>query len=189
MSVHPLRPNQALRELFDQVVELSPEVREARIASLDLPTALSVRLQAMVVFDEIVELAPALRKARIAELDLPDAVRARLHAMLAADTTARTLVKASRPAVVERFAGDADEALGQSLVGTCIGNFRLREVIGQGGSSVVFRAEREAGDGSQVVALKLLRTGLYSAVPPAFHTSPWNWSTAYRSRRRPTRAA
>jgi serine/threonine-protein kinase len=117
----------------------------------------------MVVFDEIVELAPALRKARVTELDLPDAVRARLHAMLAADTTARTLVKASRPAAVERLAGEADEVLGQSLVGTCIGSFRLREVIGQGGSSVVFRAEREAGDGSQVVALKLLRTGLYSA--------------------------
>jgi serine/threonine-protein kinase len=124
---------------------------------------MSVRLQAMVVFDEIVELAPALRKARVTELDLPDAVRARLHAMLAADTTARTLVKASRPAAVERLAGEADEVLGQSLVGTCIGSFRLREVIGQGGSSVVFRAEREAGDGSQVVALKLLRTGLYSA--------------------------
>ena len=163
MSVHPLRPRHALRELFDEVVELSPEVREARIAALDLPTAMSVRLQAMVVFDEIVELAPALRKARVAELDLPDAVRARLHAMLAADTTARTLVKASRPAAIERFAGDADEMLGQSLVGTCIGSFRLRDVIGQGGSSVVFRAEREAGDGSQVVALKLLRTGLYSA--------------------------
>ncbi|HSE13315.1 MAG TPA: tetratricopeptide repeat protein [Rudaea sp.] len=163
MTVQLLKPRFALRELFDEVVELPPEVREAKIASLDLPPALGVRLQAMVVFDELVELAPELRPARIAELNLPEAVRSRLQAMLAADTKAPALLKASAAEAIGRLRDDADEALGQSLVGTCIGNFRLLALIGHGGSSVVFRAARAAGDGSQTVALKLLRTGLYSA--------------------------
>jgi len=163
MSVQLLKPRLALRELFDEVVELPPEAREAKIASMDLPPAIGVRLQAMVVFDDLVELSPAQRHARIAALNLSEAVRARLEAMLVADTRAPALLKASAAEAIGHLRDDADEVLGQSLVGTCIGNFRLLELIGHGGSSVVFRAERAAGDGSQTVALKLLRTGLYSA--------------------------
>ncbi len=163
MNVQLLKPQFALRELFDEVVELAPEAREAKIAQLGLPAAVGVRLRAMVVFDDLVELPPEQRQARIAELNLSDAVRARLDAMLVADTRAPALLKASAAEAIGHLREDADEVLGQSLVGTCIGNFRLLELIGHGGSSVVFRAERAAGDGSQTVALKLLRTGLYSA--------------------------
>ena len=56
MSVQLLKPHFALRELFDEVVELAPAAREAKIADLDLPPAIRVRLQAMVVFDDLVEL-------------------------------------------------------------------------------------------------------------------------------------
>ena len=163
MNVHLLKPQFALRELFDEVVELAPDAREAKIASLDLPPAVGVRLRAMVVFDDLVELTPDQRHARLEALNLSEAVRARLEAMLVADTRAPALLKASAAEAIGHLRDDADEVLGQSLVGTCIGNFRLLELIGHGGSSVVFRAERAAGDGSQTVALKLLRTGLYSA--------------------------
>jgi len=163
MSVQLLKPRFALRELFDEVVELAPEAREAKIAEWDLPPAIGVRLKAMVVFDDLVELSPEQRQARIAALDLSEAVRVRLDAMLVADTRAPALLRASAAEAIGNLRDDVDEVLGQSLVGTCIGNFRLLALIGHGGSSVVFRAERAAGDGSQTVALKLLRTGLYSA--------------------------
>ena len=163
MSVQLLKPRFALRELFDEVVELAPEAREAKIAELDLPPAIGVRLKAMVVFDDLVELSPEQRQTRIAALNLSEPVRTRLDAMLIADTRAPALLKASAAEAIGHLRDDVDEVLGQSLVGTCIGNFRLLELIGHGGSSVVFRAERAAGDGSQTVALKLLRTGLYSA--------------------------
>jgi len=103
MAVRLLKPRFALRQLFDEVVELAPEVREEEIASLDLPPAIGLRLQAMVVFDDLVERAPEQRQARIAELDLPEQVRARLDAMLAADTQAPVLLKASAAEAIDRL--------------------------------------------------------------------------------------
>jgi eukaryotic-like serine/threonine-protein kinase len=151
----------ALRGLFDEVIELAPEVRDARIDALDLPDEVAVRLRAMVVFDEMIDLAPEPRAARMRAL--PDAVRQRVQSMLAADTRAPIVSKAVVARAMERLRDEDDESAGQSLVGTCIGSFRLLALVGHGGSSVVFRAERAAGDGAQTVALKLLRTGLYSA--------------------------
>ena len=46
--------------------------------------------------------------------------------------------------------------------GRQVGPFTLLDKLGEGGSSVVFRAEREQAGVRQVVALKLLRNGLYS---------------------------
>ena len=46
--------------------------------------------------------------------------------------------------------------------GSRIGPFKLAEVLGEGGSSIVFRATRTLEGVSQEVALKLLRHGLYS---------------------------
>ncbi len=46
--------------------------------------------------------------------------------------------------------------------GSRMGPFELLEVIGEGGSSTVFRAVRAQGDVRQPVALKLLRRGLYT---------------------------
>ena len=162
MPVTPFKQRFALRELFDEILELAPELREARIAALQLPAELAVRLRAMVIFDELSALPAALRPARLAVLDPPPDVRARLEAMLSADGRAPALLQAAAADAAERI-GEGDEALGQSLVGTCVGDFRLLALLGHGGSSVVFRAERAAGDGAQTVALKLLRTGLYSA--------------------------
>src|SRR6187551_636100 len=55
-----------------------------------------------------------------------------------------------------------DDAFLRSLVGSRIGPFRVLDLIGEGGSSAVFRADRSAGSGAQIVALKLLRTGLFT---------------------------
>ncbi len=113
------------------------------------------------MFDEIATLGPVQREARITDGNITAEVSDRVQAMLAADVRMPVLARATTD-VIGRLRDD-DEMLGRSLVGTRIGTFRLLELIGQGGSSAVFRAEREAGDGSQLVALKLLRTGLYSA--------------------------
>ncbi|MEO5625270.1 MAG: protein kinase [Dokdonella sp.] len=47
-------------------------------------------------------------------------------------------------------------------VGTRIGPFLLHDKLGEGGSSIVFRATREQAGVSQQVALKLLRRNLYT---------------------------
>jgi serine/threonine-protein kinase len=152
-----------LRELFDEVMDLAPPLRQERIAALDLPRDLRTRLQAMVAFDEIVDLTPTRRDASLAGLDarLSDKVRA----MLGSEGDVPAPAALALGQAIDRLAEDVggDEALGQALVGTCVGSFRLLALIGHGGSSVVFRAARAVGDGSQVVAVKLLRHGLYSA--------------------------
>jgi serine/threonine-protein kinase len=163
LSVEEATPRSRLRELFDALVELGPEQRQARIAELDLTDELRVQLESMLAFDEVIELAPAERAGHLESLDLPQPVNARLRMMLAADSSVPAAVRGSVAEAIERICANDDDALGQSLIGTQIGNFRLLSMLGQGGSSAVFRAERAAGDGSQLVALKLLRTGLYSA--------------------------
>jgi serine/threonine protein kinase len=152
----------SLREPFEELIELAPELRIARLAALDLTDEMRVRLQAMVAFDELIALPPGDHEARLASQDLPEAVRVLLHTMLKTDSRIPASLHARAAEVMTRLSDD-DELAGQSLVGTRIGTFRLLALIGQGGSSSVFRAAREAGDGSQFVALKLLRTGLYSA--------------------------
>lgn len=52
----------------------------------------------------------------------------------------------------------------ESLIGSKVGAFRLISLLGQGGMSTVFLAEREGADFQQRVAVKLLRRGLFSAV-------------------------
>jgi len=51
----------------------------------------------------------------------------------------------------------------EALVGSTVDGFRIVSMLGEGGSAVVFRAEREVGGATQTVALKLLRTGLFSS--------------------------
>jgi serine/threonine-protein kinase len=161
MRTQPADSAAPLRGFFHELIELDPGLRAARIAALDLPEESRLRLQAMLLFDEIAALGPGQRESRITDGNITAEVSDRVQAMLAADVRMPVLARATTD-VIGRLRDD-DEMLGRSLVGTRIGTFRLLELIGQGGSSAVFRAEREAGDGSQLVALKLLRTGLYSA--------------------------
>ena len=109
-------------------------------------------------YDELIDLAPAARVRRLGEMALSDSDRAMLRAMLAERTAdvfdhpVASLVQSLQP----------DEPLFRHMLGRQVGRFTLVELIGEGGSSVVFRAERPAGSGKQEVALKILRASRLS---------------------------
>lgn len=112
-------------------------------------------------FDRLVDLSPAQRDAWLAAHALDPALRHELTAMLASDARDVPLLDAPAAALVRQYTPHDDE--GHGLVGSRIGPYRLVDVLGHGGTSVVFRAQRASGTGTQTVALKLLRTGLFSA--------------------------
>ncbi|MGA8277888.1 MAG: tetratricopeptide repeat protein [Rhodanobacteraceae bacterium] len=118
---------------------------------------------------------PTLRELFEAALELPGearvqflesrcadpAQRARLERMLDAGPEPGGALPAAPAATLAGVLPDASvtEALPP---GSRIGPFELIEVLGEGGSSTVFRAARTADGVRQEVALKLLRRGLYS---------------------------
>lgn len=111
-------------------------------------------------FELLVELAPLERERWLAGHALDPALRQELLALLAADRDAAPLLSGGAAALVQHYTPAQDDGLG--LIGSSIGPYRLIEVLGQGGTAVVFRAQRASGAGTQTVALKLLRTGLFS---------------------------
>jgi tetratricopeptide (TPR) repeat protein len=153
----------SLRHHFEELLELSPKLRSARIASLQLPQELCEQLAAMLRFDE---LATMTRKDRDVSGDVPG-VRANtgatLKGMLVHGVDGASPLRKEVASMLGAMRDDEFEFGDHTLAGTEIGSFKLLELIGQGGSSAVFRAVRAAGEGSQFVALKVLRTGLYSA--------------------------
>lgn len=112
-------------------------------------------------FDELVDLTPPQREAWLAAHTLDAGLREELLNLLAADLEDAPLLATSAAELAQHYTPPHDDGAG--LVGSCIGPYRLIDVLGQGGTSVVFRAQRASGAGTQTVALKLLRTGLFSA--------------------------
>jgi eukaryotic-like serine/threonine-protein kinase len=112
------------------------------------------------LFDRAAELPAGEQAAFLDAMALAPAVRAQLDALLAADGSRSGLLDTPAAQLVDRLE-HADDVAG--LIGAQVGSFRLLGLLGQGGTSVVFHAERTVGAGQQRVALKLLRTGLYSA--------------------------
>ncbi|TDR38902.1 serine/threonine-protein kinase [Tahibacter aquaticus] len=115
-------------------------------------------------FDRLVDLPVSERAAWLDAHDIDAALREQVRKMLAADgveNDAVPLFRAGAAALAAEFTPESDEGAG--LIGTTMGPYRLSGVLGQGGTSLVFRAERPMGEGIQVVALKVLRTGLFSA--------------------------
>jgi serine/threonine-protein kinase len=112
------------------------------------------------LFEAALALAPEQRAAYLAAHCTDPAQRMAIERMLAADVAedARVLDE-SLDDLLERVGDFIDEA---PPPGTRIGPFRLLDKLGEGGSSIVFRAEREQAGVRQVVALKLLRRGLYA---------------------------
>jgi serine/threonine-protein kinase len=118
----------------------------------------AARLQA--AFDEVIELPDAARPAWI-EANVVDAGdRAALQRLLEAD---------ERDGLLERAVDERMQRIGideapraAQWVGQRVGAFRLTRLIGEGGMAVVFHGERDTGEFSQQVAVKLLRRGLWS---------------------------
>jgi serine/threonine-protein kinase len=88
-------------------------------------------------------------------------LRARHDKMLAAGAEPGGALPLAPAATLAQALGDADIAP-VLPPGSRIGSFELIEVLGEGGSSTVFRAARTVDGVLQEVALKLLRRGLYT---------------------------
>jgi tetratricopeptide (TPR) repeat protein/tRNA A-37 threonylcarbamoyl transferase component Bud32 len=116
------------------------------------------------LFEAALALAPAQREAFLATRCGGDPVRrAAVERLLAADADGgERLLDDPFDHLLERV-GEAAEDSMPPLSGAQIGPFVLLDKLGEGGSSIVFRAEREQAGVRQTVALKLLRRGLYSA--------------------------
>jgi serine/threonine-protein kinase len=161
MSATPHPTENDLRAWFDRLVDLSRDAQRRELESAPLAEPSRVLLREMLLFGEFAGGCPGSEGAREVD-DLPGG-RARIDALLSRDRALQAVRDEGAKALLETLRRDVSHAEDESLVGTTIGPFRLTSVIGQGGSAAVFRAVRNAGDGSQTVALKLLRTGLHSA--------------------------
>ncbi len=112
------------------------------------------------LFDEVLEIAPTRRSAWLLEHCADDGERAAVERLLEADAAdAQLAFGGGVDALLERV-GEAD--LPMPADGLRFGEFLLGEKLGEGGSSVVFRASREQAGVRQHVALKLLRRSLYT---------------------------
>ncbi|MDC8016242.1 serine/threonine-protein kinase [Tahibacter soli] len=152
-------PPSTLRALFDELVDLDPAARAVRLDALALPADQSAELRAMLAFDALVA-APAAERERVLRALAPDDdVLARLRPMLASDGAWPDMLRGAAGEAIRRIDRDATAS---PLVGMRFGAFELVALIAEGGSSSVFRAVRDVGDGVQTVALKVLRTGLFS---------------------------
>src|SRR5689334_13975078 len=113
------------------------------------------------LYEQAVDL-PVSARARFLDTHCPDRdLRERLERMLdAAPGPEGALPPADAPTLAERLQDqDAAPAL---PAGTVIGSFTLIDVVGEGGSSTVFRAARHCDGVPQFVALKLLRRAVYT---------------------------
>jgi len=113
------------------------------------------------LFDALVELDPGARAAFLDRNEIDAEQRAFLDRMLASRDSADSALPRSGPDELARAFVDT-EASFLPQPGSRVGSFELIGVVGEGGSSTVFRAERTVDGVRQTVALKLLRRALYS---------------------------
>ncbi len=112
------------------------------------------------VYESLIELPAHQRRAALDTLSLPEEQRRRLEAMLSEDISEPALLRLGADTAFAAL--NYQEGFGAHLLGSRVGPFELMELLGEGGSALVFRATRPAGAGTQTVALKVLRTGLAS---------------------------
>ncbi|MEO8673445.1 MAG: serine/threonine-protein kinase [Tahibacter sp.] len=90
-------------------------------------------------------------------------LRSRVVALLVADADAAEPLAGAELMQLAQAIGDSEaEPVPPLPAGSVIGPFTLVRVLGEGGSSTVFQAQREIEGATQEVALKLLRRGLHS---------------------------
>ncbi len=108
---------------------------------------------------------PAAERMPFAERAATDAgQRERLVKMLLASETISVDLLASRVDEVAARLAPKNSLVSGSWLGRQIGGFTLGEVLGEGGSSMVFGAEREQGGVRQPVAVKIFKRILMGAV-------------------------
>lgn len=112
-------------------------------------------------FDRLLDLSAAEREAQLAAWPISASERQQLQAMLQADAAGAGSVL-DRPVEQSIAALDQQMMTAQRLIGEMVGPFRVRELLGEGGSALVFRAERQSQGVCQIVALKVLRAGMLS---------------------------
>jgi serine/threonine protein kinase len=110
------------------------------------------------VFDDAAELPPAQRAAFIAKASAGDAsLRAEVESLLASLESAGNFIEA--PPAPPEAAPDPG-----MRTGTNIGPYRVVQVIGEGGMGILYQAVRVDDLYRKLVALKVVRRGMYSGV-------------------------
>lgn len=122
-----------------------------------MQAAHSLTLRAL--FDVCSGLSPAERSAYLDANAVDAALRGRLERLLRADTRNDDLFEGGAPAAA-RAIGPVETPA--PAPGSRIGPFEIVDTLGEGGSSTVFRAQRDSEGVRQVVALKMLHRALYS---------------------------
>ena len=112
------------------------------------------------LFETALQLSGAARMDWLAAHCLDPRQREEIERMLTADTVEDDWLPGD-PVDVARAIGDGGVAAAMPP-GSRINAFELIEVLGEGGSSTVFRAARQEAGVRQEVALKLLARGLYT---------------------------
>lgn len=113
------------------------------------------------LFEQALPLAADQRAAYLEANCADCALRSSVERLLAADLEGESrLLGRPYDELLDRV-GESDHD--SPPRGSRIGSFTLLDKLGEGGSSIVFRAEREQAGVLQQVALKLLRRGLHTA--------------------------
>ncbi len=115
------------------------------------------------LFEAALALPPAERRAFLDARCVDGARRTAVEQLLAADADGGVRVlDESFDELLGRVSDDSLDDIGPPPAGASDGPYVLIEKLGEGGSSIVYRDEREQAGVRQTVALKLLRRGLYS---------------------------
>jgi serine/threonine-protein kinase len=107
-----------------------------------------------VVFSRAMDLEGVARACYLDEACTGPEMRAEVEALLVSEERSRALF--SDPGIVGWRSDEGAEPPGPGLAGRTVGAYRLLEVIGRGGTAVVYRGERADAAFRQRVAVKVL---------------------------------
>jgi len=106
------------------------------------------------LFEQFVDLTEKEQSRLLRDGSFGSDERAALQALLDADRSCDAAIDVPASEWIDQLQCEAFEAA--TLVGGRVGSYRIVEMVGRGGSSLVFRATRSIGDSERTVALKLL---------------------------------